>query len=304
MIPLRRENSKEGGKLKVKKVSNSVARIDFQVKKIKTFKATAHFFGDLHLDNPKTRRDELRRSLDMAAGKDDFIIISGDLFDLMQLKGDPRASIDEIIPYLTAHRNRGGYVDAVIEYAAEFLAPYAENIAVISEGNHEGTVYDRAGVNCIERLAYALRSKCEKCQVVTMPYRGWIRIDFKYHKTQNNYTIHFDHGSGAGGRNKGITKAIDRIAFYPGADLYLSAHLHQPFSVPQVQEFLTHATSIKKRLVRMIQVPTFKDDIADGHGGWAVKKGHNPQPIGSYSVDFSFEKKGKLCHDLRENIRA
>lgn len=288
--------------MKVKKISESVVRIDIPAQK-RDFNFKIHLFGDTHLDSPKCRRDELRRALERAVRDDCFIIISGDLLDLMQLKGDPRASIDEILPYLIDNK-AGGYVDSVIEFAAEFFRPYAHRIVAIGEGNHEMTVYERAGVNVLERLAYALRQKNDRCQVEVLPYRGWVVSFFHRDKQSNKYTIHLDHGSGAGGRNKGITKAQDRLGFYSGADLYVSAHLHQPFSAPQVQEFLSPALKVKRRLIRMVQVPTYKDDIGTGKGSWAVKKGHNAQPIGHYTINFRFEGRKNLCNDLEERILA
>ena len=79
---------------------------------------------DIHFDNPKCRRDILKKDLDEAMKIGARIIIPGDLFCLMQGSYDPRKSKGDILP----QHNVDGYLDAVIEEAVEWFTPYAENI--------------------------------------------------------------------------------------------------------------------------------------------------------------------------------
>jgi hypothetical protein len=51
----------------------------------------------------------------------------------MQGRFDPRRDMDELRP----EYRRNDYYDFVVRDAADFLEPYANNIALISDGNHE-----------------------------------------------------------------------------------------------------------------------------------------------------------------------
>jgi len=94
--------------------------------------------SDIHWDNPKCKRDILKKHLDMALEQDMGIVINGDFFCLMQGKWDPRRSKKDIRPEHNVHN----YLDAVIEDAVNWWSPYAQNIAWIGYGNHECYRYD------------------------------------------------------------------------------------------------------------------------------------------------------------------
>ena len=72
----------------------------------------------------------------MIKKKNGYIIVTGDLFCLMQGKYDKRSSKSDILP----QHNKNNYLDAVIDEAIELLTPYAHNILLLSKGNHETSV--------------------------------------------------------------------------------------------------------------------------------------------------------------------
>jgi hypothetical protein len=89
--------------------------------------------SDLHWDNPKTDRKQLKRHLDYCLENKIPVFVNGDFFCMMQGKYDPRRSKKDILQ----EHNVANYIDAVIEDAVEWFTPYASILAIIGYGNHE-----------------------------------------------------------------------------------------------------------------------------------------------------------------------
>ena len=89
--------------------------------------------SDAHHDNAKCRRDLEKKHLDEALKRKAIILDLGDCLDLMQGKADRRQSKGQ----LRSGQLAAAYFDRVIEEAAEFYAPYAQNWAFLGQGNHE-----------------------------------------------------------------------------------------------------------------------------------------------------------------------
>ena len=104
--------------------------------------------SDLHIDNPKCDRRLLLKVLNEAVERNALILIFGDLFCLMQGKGDPRRSKADIRP----QHNKPNYIDAVIKDTASILQPYANNIILIGDGNHETSIIKHIEVDPIDYL--------------------------------------------------------------------------------------------------------------------------------------------------------
>ena len=71
--------------------------------------------SDLHIDNPKCDRKLLMKVFNQAKEENAIIFIFGDLFCLMQGKGDPRRSKADIRP----EHNKPNYIDAVVKETHE-----------------------------------------------------------------------------------------------------------------------------------------------------------------------------------------
>ena len=67
--------------------------------------------SDDHWDNPKCKRDLLKRDLEKAKARNAGILGVGDLFCAMQGKYDKRSSKDDVRP---EHQN-GRYLDSLVE---------------------------------------------------------------------------------------------------------------------------------------------------------------------------------------------
>ena len=84
-------------------------------------------FSDLHWDNPKCDWKILKKDLDYCVKESIPIMINGDMFCLMQGRGDHRKNKSDIRP----EHNNAKYLDSIVETAVEWFTPYAHLLTVI-----------------------------------------------------------------------------------------------------------------------------------------------------------------------------
>lgn len=89
--------------------------------------------SDRHWDNPHSKHDLQVKHLNQAMERKAGIIDLGDLFCAMQGKYDPRANKQGCRP----EHQVDNYLDALVDTASDFFAPYTRNIIQMSSGNHE-----------------------------------------------------------------------------------------------------------------------------------------------------------------------
>ena len=247
------------------------------------YKGTTAFkyllISDLHIDNPKCKRETLFKDLDAAKAANAPIFIFGDLFCLMQGKYDPRGAKG----HLRAEHNVHNYMDAVIEDTAHILAPYAHLIAVISDGNHETSILKRLETDPLERLADILREKY-KSSVVHMPYMGF--IVFKYECPNKGGAIRtskwfYSHGHWGGVISKGTQAASRYSAMAPQADIIYSGHTHDRNMVELMRYNVDASGDVKVVPQLYLKGGAYKEEFETG-GGWAVEKLAMPKNIGGW----------------------
>lgn len=104
--------------------------------KIKSGNNEPHWFllrSDSHFDNPHNNRELEKKHLDEALECGAGILDNGDLFCAMQGSWDPRKCKSSLRP----EHQRADYLDALVETATDFYAPYAHNWVSFGKGNHE-----------------------------------------------------------------------------------------------------------------------------------------------------------------------
>lgn len=188
------------------------------------------------------------------------------------------------------------YFDAVIGWAAEFFAPYARQFAVIGEGNHETACTRHHEISPIDRLVTLLNLKGARVQKAG--YGGFVVFSFRPIRggrvvTNNStrVTLRFEHGAGGGGEvTKGMIPAQRRAAIYRDADVVMAGHVHQQFITPFMQVGVNNDFSVYKTEQLHIQLPSYKDEWADGHGGYHIEKGRSPRPIGAVWLRFYWSR--------------
>lgn len=237
--------------------------------------------SDLHIDNPKCDRDLLFKLLNQAKAENAYILIFGDLFCLMQGKGDPRRNKGDIRP----EHNKANYIDAVVQDTAKLLKPYANNILLLADGNHETSIIKHIEVDPIEYLVSYLHKV--NPEIVHMGYQGFYIINSSIWDGQNldNY-IFFHHGAFSGPVTKG-TMSVSRYSSITKADVVVSGHTHDTWYVEH--PFYEVNQKNKKVMVKTqyhIKTGTFKQEYLQSNG-FQIEKQVLPKPLGGWWMEFS-----------------
>lgn len=246
---------------------------------------------DVHFDNPKCQRDIFFRWMDQAKERGAKVIFNGDFFCLMEGRYDPRRSRTGIRP----EYNKNSYLDLVINDAAEQLMPYAQNILFFGEGNHENKIRQHLDTDPLQRL-------CERINMATgskiykMGYSGFVL--FKYRQGKElagtiTKVLYFHHGRYGGTITKGTIGTMRHGAVAPDADVILTGHTHDHWSM----EIPRYRVGLKTGEVRIdtqihLKVGTLKEEFAH-MDGWAVEKIVLPKSIKGWWMRHTYSRSKK-----------
>ena len=229
--------------------------------------------SDNHHDSIYCNRELETRHLEEAKKKNAKVFIFGDFFDAMQGRFDPRRTPEELRP----EYHRSDYYDFVVKDTVEFMRPYAKNILLISDGNHEAAVKKNANTDLIERLVYALRTEC-KSEVVHGGYGGWMKFNIGKH----NKRLKYFHGAGAEAPvTRGAIQTNRQAVYLADADVVVNGHNHHTYIIPIVKERLSDQGKMYFTIQYHVRTPGYKQSYGDGTAGWDVTKGGSPKPIGA-----------------------
>ena len=242
------------------------------------------WFADIHLDNPKCKRNLLKTHLDHCVENDYGIVFPGDFFCAMQGRGDPRGSKDDIRP----EHMRGNYLDKLWKTAADFLEPYAEYIIVLGRGNHETSVLKHHEVDLTELLVEELNRRCGT-NILAGGYTGWLRVQFKRGTLRCSRTFFYHHGYGGGGPvTQDMIQGQRLRSWVDGADVILTGHTHDSWASSSRKIALNNSgVPVLQRVVN-IKLPTYKEEFADGFAGFHIEKGRPPKPLGCYITKYNW----------------
>jgi hypothetical protein len=238
--------------------------------------------SDLHWDNPKCDRVMLKRHLDYCLDNLIPVMIVGDLFCLMQGKGDRRGNKSDILP----EHNNARYLDSVVETAVEWFSPYAHIITVIGYGNHETAIIKHQETDLLQRFVDLMNYK-NKANIFTGGYGGWMIIR-KEIKSNTHITklLKYFHGSAGGGIvTRGAINLTRALEIYENMDIFLMGHIHENSCRNDVRDAVQYNPG--KRTYELIQkqihlaiTGTYKEEYVDGFGGWHVERGAPIKPLG------------------------
>lgn len=271
-------------KWKSKRISNSVIKISMDHVR----PGVDQWFllkSDDHWDNPKCRRDLLKKHLDQAVERKAGIIGGGDLFCAMQGKYDKRSSKDDVRP---EHQN-GRYLDSLVDTAIDWYAPYAKNMICEGRGNHETAIIKNHETDLTDRLCSGLRSKTGQ-PVEDMGYGYWVRFQFRIRQQTKSFLMKVFHGSGGGGPvTKGVIQTNRRAVYLPDADIVMTGHVHEAWTVCLRRERVSQSNVLRHDSQWHICTPSYKEEYVDGSRGWHVERGAPPKPLGAYWLRFYWE---------------
>lgn len=263
--------------------------------------ATMLFIGDLHLDHPKADRHALKRLLEDAVERNAAIHILGDAFDVMQGAGDRRSSKSAL---MTRYVGRDDYLTAVLEDVVEVLGPYAANIHVVLEGNHESAIARYNGVHLEQLLAHELRRLGG--QAIAPGYQTYCLAAFRFGDAREraDATVPFwlTHGYGGGGEvTKGTIQAARRAVTYPDARFLVSGHIHSTYFVAHEQHRVTQRGLVYNVEQEHYVVNTMKNEHAE-RGGYHIERGRGPRMPSGWWATFRRARGGDVDKTTSERV--
>ncbi len=219
--------------------------------------------SDRHHDSPYCDRERERAHLDLALEREALVIDAGDVFDAMQGKYDPRASLDDV-----RQEDVGDdYLDRIVDHAAHDYAKYASNWLVVGRGNHETAIRKHNSTDLTKRLVYMLNHE-HGGECYAGGYGGWVRFVFHVHGTKRvSCNLRYFHGTSTRAPvTRGVIQTNRQAVNLPDADVVLNGHNHEGYHVPVPRERLTVHGKIRRSRVDFVRTPGYKD-------AWRVRKG-------------------------------
>lgn len=245
--------------------------------------------SDVHFDSKDCDRRLLKEHLDQAQEREAAVLILGDWFDAMRSTGDKRMT----------HGAREGldrldYLDALVDESVAFLEPYKENIALVTQGNHESAMKRFHNTDLTRRLAVRLG----RCYA---PYRGWLFLqngDSKQARVVRK--IYYDHGSGGSAPvTRGVIKTNRRAVMVPDADIVLSGHIHERWVV-NVPRIRLSPTVAEERYEEQIHASSGTYKRESLQEGWAAEKGFGPPAVGGLWLEMAYKRKEKSKRNAQQ----
>lgn len=271
----------------VEETSPTVQTIRVALDRNREWEQWALLTADRHLDNPHSNKAMQRRHLDQAKERGAFVIDLGDLFCAMQGRNDRRSSKSDLA---NEHKVQDYYGELVRD-AVKFFEPYAEALAVFGTGNHETAILKHNEYDMSRALVDRLQDKGSP--IVSGGYRGWIRLMFEATGggRRKSFNIAYSHGSGGSAPvTRGVIKTNRRSVVFPDADIFLSGHIHESWSMEVPRIRLTDMGREVSDVMVHLSIPTYKDEIAEQGSGWAVEGEHSPKPLGAWWLRFFWDR--------------
>ena len=259
--------------MKIERINRNITRFDIDKRDFQIA-----ILSDLHWDNPKCNRELLKAHLDYCKENNIPVFINGDMFCLMQGKGDRRGNKSDVRP----EHAFNNYFDSIVNTAVEWFTPYAKIIKLIGYGNHETAIIRHCETDILQRFVDILNYKCNS-NVLTGGYGGWLWFYFNCHGTRKTLRLKYFHGSGGGGIvTKGAINITRALQMYE-ADIFTMGHIHENSSRTDAKEVLFtngNVAEVKHKYIHSMITGTYKDEYVDGFSGWHVERGAPVKTLG------------------------
>jgi hypothetical protein len=265
-------------------VSGVLFRKDFMPKKDNPF--YLGLMSDWHLGSDYTDYGRLKEELDILKEKNARIHVNSDVFDCIfprDFRFMPSVPVPEI-------RGDDYMADATIDYASNFLEPYADNIDVLSMGNHEYSLASHgASTNMIARLINRYP------HIRQGEYQGYLTYRFKYPKGGGvkDLTTFWSHGkSGNTPVTKGVIDYSRWSADIEGFDILTSGHNHEKFALPHDCFRKDGVGNPARRNQKWVKTGSY---LSYKKGNYGARSGMSLKPKGGYLIKFWFSGSDN-CH--------
>lgn len=274
-------------KWSVGETAGTVATIRVKYERNKAWEQWGLISADRHIDNVKSDHAMQKRHLEQAKERGAFIVDTGDLFCAMQGKSDRRSSKGS----LRDENKTSDYLGSMVRSNYQFLAPYLENFALISPGNHETSVLKNNELDLTAALVDKMRDNGSP--VVKGGYRGWLRIMFESVAggQRSSYNLHYMHGSGGGGPvTRGIINTNRRAVYLPDADIVVGGHIHEAWMLEIPRARLSDCGKEFPDTQLHLCLPTYKEEFFGTGDGWHHETEKPPKPLGAWWLRFFYDR--------------
>ena len=234
--------------------------------------------SDEHVDNAKCDRTLLKRHHEEAAGSGAPVMKFGDTFCAMQGKWDKRSDQNQL---REEHRGNN-YLDRLVDTTADFYAPFAKNIALMTDGNHESSIQLRHETSLLDRVIEQLGAK-GGAKPQKGSYMGFVQFYFGKH--WGSVLLNWHHGYGGGGE---VTRGMidnNRTRGMIEADIFYSGHIHRRNMDENIVLSVTDRLQMRERRQIFLRGSSDKDEHVGGNG-WHIGQGRAARPKGGWWVEF------------------
>lgn len=241
--------------------------------------------SDIHYDSIYCNRDQFIKDLQEAQKRDALICLVGDLFDAMNGRFDPRRDMSKV----RKEYQRPDYYDALVNDMYKALKPFAKNIVLISDGNHETSVLKNANTHLTDRLTSMLNGAGGK--IAHGGYGGYVRIVSKG-SGRHSDSVNIKYFHGAGGEapvTRGAIQTNRQAVFLPDAEVVLNGHSHNQYVIPITRERVSDSGNLFFDNQFHVRTPGYCMSYGDGSNGWEVERGGVPKPTGGCLIVFDAE---------------
>lgn len=246
-------------------------------------------FSDVHFDSPLCVRDALLKDIQEAYQRGYYIVLLGDLFDVMNGRFDPRRDYTGIRKeYIDAIVKEGkSYFNVVVEDAVRFFKPFSDKILVAAQGNHELSVSRNSDFNLQSAFISMIGHG------VVGDYAGYVVLTLEPRKkVAPKYTIYYHHGFGAGARKSyGVLDTNILAMEHPDADLIILGHNHNSWQVEVPRQRVSDAGNLYQDYITFVRVPSYKKSDTTGNS-WEVTRNLGPKVVGWVTLDFNVVRVG------------
>lgn len=240
--------------------------------------------SDEHWDNAHCDLHLLRRHHMEARQHSAPVLKFGDLFCAMQGKWDRRSDQNQL---RNEHRGNN-YLDKLVSTAASWYRPFADDIALITPGNHETSIQDRHQTNLTERLHQELSRHSDRTRMGG--YWGYVQIEAQdTGGSTRSFQLNYHHGYGGGGE---VTRGMidnNRTRGQYDADVFYSGHIHRRNMDENIVTRLSRLT-LQRHKQLFLRGSTYKDEHADG---WHAQQGRAARPLGGWWLIVKMTRSGQ-----------
>lgn len=241
--------------------------------------------SDRHWDSKYSDRNLQRKHLTQLVERKGLLIDNGDAFDVMQGRNDRRGSKGSIRP----EHNTDAYFSSVIDTAVDWFEPYAKNILLWGEGNHEAAARRHNEICVTGHFVRGMNDRTGS-SIHHGKYNNYVRLQFRRgdRKHLKPILMFLHHGSGGNSPvTRGVIQTNRRAVTYPDADIIVTGHIHAEWHVPIPRERVSEQGIIFDRTQHHVSTGTYKREPRDS--GWAVERGFGPPSIGATWLRLYYE---------------